>query len=365
MLQLDNHRVMSHDHQGTELGTVAVISLEQWDEVWRRNQHLASRLLVLGLADHVIYVNPASRAGAGSFSPLPGITVVSPRRSLPKRLGGLWVSARSLRKTITTGCDTLWINDPTTGAFLTPHPRAAYDVTDDWRTADLIDREQRRLVAAEDKLTRQARVIVCSEVLRERWHQRYAVDAVIVRNAVDVCSIHKATPRILGNGGPHIGYVGTLHDERLDVELVLATADRINGGTVHLVGPNSLSDSTRASLTSHPKVILHGSVPTSEVPSWLMAFDVLIAPHRVNQFTLSLDAIKSYEYLATDKPIVATPTSGFQELEAAGLVVTSEEFATAVERAAHSDEVFQRDVPDWDDRTREFATVLGGGTIRG
>src|ERR1039458_6015058 len=94
----------------TALGNVAVVSLERWDEVWRRNQHLAARLPALGLADHVTFINPANQSGAIEFSPVPGVTVISPRRMMPKRLGGLRVVAKSLEHKVRQ-CDTLWIND--------------------------------------------------------------------------------------------------------------------------------------------------------------------------------------------------------------------------------------------------------------
>jgi teichuronic acid biosynthesis glycosyltransferase TuaH len=342
---------------GSNLGEVVLISLEPWDEMWRRNQHLASRLPALGLADHVTFVNPARWSGVADYSPVPGVTVHSPRRRIPKRLGGLRVSAFFLKRRVTRRCDTLWINDPTTGAWLSGHDRVAYDVTDDWRTAPFTPREIRRLIAAEDRLAEQVHTIVCSAVLQRRWKDRYGVDSVVVRNAVNGASIASALPRELGNSGPHIGYVGTLHKARLDPELVLRTADFVQSGSLHLVGPDCLTESVRSRLRAHPRITLHGGVPASEVPSWLVAFDVLICPHVVTDFTLSLDAIKAYEYLATTRPVVATATSGFQEFTTvAGVSIVAEsEFPRAVRQAVESKESFHRQVPDWDDRAREFA----------
>jgi len=342
----------------TSLGNVVLISLEPWDDVWRRNQHLASRLPALGLADHVTFVNPAGREGVAKYSPAPGVTVISPRRRVPKRLGGLRAVAISLKWKVTRHCDTLWINDPTTGVWLLRDGRVVYDVTDDWRTARLTPREQHRLIKAENRLAVRARTVVCSDALWQRWNQRYGLDAEVVKNAVDVASIRRARPLNLGGDGPHVGYVGTLHDERLDVEQVLKTAEALPAGRVHLVGPDSLSSAARNRLLSNPKIILHGSVSASEVPSWLTAFDVLISPHVVSQFTLSLDAIKAYEYLATDRPVVATPTSGFQNLAAPGLFVETDDFAEVVRLAPERRQRFQREVPDWDDRAVQFASVL-------
>ena len=342
----------------TSLGNVVLISLEPWDDIWRRNQHLASRLPALGLADHVTFVNPARRSDAAEYSPVPGVTVVTPRGRIPKRLGGLRVVATSLKLKVTRHCDTLWINDPTIGVWLSRHGSVVYDVTDDWRSAKFTPREVRRLIAAEDLLAVRARTIVCSEELRRRWKSRYGIDASIVRNAVDSGAIRRAHPRDLGADAPHIGYVGTLHESRLDIDLVLRTVGAVPAGRVHLVGPDCLSDGARSRLVSHPRITLHGSVPAPEVPSWLLAFDVLICPHVVTEFTLSLDAIKAYEYLATALPVVATPTSGFQELSAPGLHVSDADFPDVVRQAAAQNERFRRDTPDWDDRAVQFAAAL-------
>ena len=92
---------------------------------------------------------------------------------------------------------------------------------------------------------------------------------------------------------------------------------------------------------------------------WLVSADVLICPHRVDDFTLSLDAIKAHEYLATNKPIVATPSCGFQNATAEGLsVVPRDAFVAAVSRAIGSGP-FARPAPaSWTDRAAAFATVL-------
>ncbi len=352
-------RVIVGAVRGTSLGKVVLISLEPWGSVWRRNQHLTSRIAEMGLADRVTFVNPPTRAAAAEYSPLPGVTVISPRRRIPKRLGGLRVAAQFLKWRVTRRCDALWINDPTMGAWLSHHRHAIYDVTDDWRCAPSTPRERRRLIAAEDVLAMRAHTIVCSEELGRRWKSRYGVDPVLVRNAADVSAITSARPRDLGDNGPHVGYIGTLHQARIDIDLVLRTAETMQKGKVHLVGPDSLTDAARSRLRANQRIVLHGSVPASEVPTWIAAFDVLICPHVVTDFTLSLDAIKAYEYLATPHPVVATPASGFQELMLPGLyVVDRDEFPDAVLRAAQRKERFRRDVPDWNDRARCFAAAL-------
>src|SRR6185503_17721678 len=108
-------------------------------------------------------------------------------------------------------------------------------------------------------------------------------------------------------------YVGSLHDARLDVELVAELAEALPQVNVLLVGPDSLVDESRRLLQRHRNTRLLGVRPYNEVPAYLQHADVVIVPHRVSPFTESLDPIKAYECLAITTPTVATPVAGFRE----------------------------------------------------
>lgn len=340
---------------------VALISLEDWDSVWRRNQHIAANLVRHGLVESLTFVEPPRLRGPESpgREPVPGLRVFRPALRLPKRLGGLVEAAHRLTRAVPA--DVLWINEPSFGVHcLRPGVGSVYDVTDDWREFDFPSRIKRRLVRAEDRLAVAARTVVCSEVLRDRWQTRYGAAATVINNAVDVAAWERAEPVELPGPGPHVGYVGTLHAERLDLDLLLRVAAMPHVGTMHLVGPDALDSASRKALKAQHKVVMHGAVPSAVVPGWTKAMDVLVSPHRITAFTMSLDAIKSYEYLASGRPIVATPTSGFQLLSAEGLHVVPEgAFAAAVVSSlASAASAIPRTAPDWSDRARDFAAVL-------
>lgn len=340
---------------------VACLSIEPWDEVWRRNQHFAARLPRPSGIDRVTFVNPPRpgfSARATRSHPCDGVEVITPPLVVPRRLGGHhplgWWTRRAIR-----GADVLWINDAVAGAHaLSRRIPAVYDVTDDWRSFQQPPRDARRIVHAEDLLARRAHTVVCSSTLAERWRQRYGVDPPVIRNGVDVQALRTATPRTLAGTGPHVVYVGTLHRDRLDVALTAALGHAPDIGTVHLVGPDELDDRDRAALDA-AGCLRHGPVPYSDVPSWLVAADALICPHLVSAFTLSLDAIKSHEYLATDRPVVATPSSGFENLAAPGLwVMPRDRFLGAVGEAVRSGAHPRPAPPSWDQQATAFAAVL-------
>jgi hypothetical protein len=285
------------------------------------------------------------------------VDVVEPPLLVPRRCGGHRVLGWWLRRRV-ADVDVLWINDPVAGVSALGRGRpAVYDVTDDWRTMPQDDASRRRIVAAEDELAERALTVVCSDVLADRWRTRYGIDAVVIPNAVDVPAVRAAHPRQLEGEGPHAVYVGTLHANRIDVPLVEQLAESWPG-TVHLVGPNGLepADSRRLSRVG---VRLPGPVPSADVPTWLVAADVLICPHLVTDFTLSLDAIKAHEYLTTDRPVVATPSSGFQSLSVDGLaVVSAPDFAATAVAFARRGPFPRPDPASWADRSLEFGAAL-------
>lgn len=292
---------------------LALISLERWDDTWRRNQHLAAGLVRSGVARNVVFVEPPERGmhSMGKAQPFGGVRVLSPPLRAPRSLGGLAAAARELAVEI-SGADLLWVNEPTLGARLLDRRPALYDVTDDWRSFDLTGRARRRVVRAEDRLALKARTVVCSPELERRWTDRYGVQVEVVPNGAPLDAYTGVEPHRFADPGPHIGYVGTLHPARLDVDLVDALLSAVSPARLHLIGPNHLDRSAEARLRAHENLVMTGPMPSERVPAVLVGLDLLICPHRVTPFTLSLDAIKRYEYQASGRPVVATPTSGFQ-----------------------------------------------------
>ena len=256
----------------------------------------------------------------------------------------------------------LWLNDPLSADLLrrTGWP-ALYDITDDWLLADRSPREHDRLVESEGYLLDHCRhVVVCSPRLLETKH---AKRLTLVPNAVDV-DAYRADAARPGDlpPGPVVLYVGTLHRDRLDVELVRRRRRgpagyrdvRASSGRWPSTPP------TRTLLTDAGAVLL-GAREHTTIPAYLKNADVLVVPHVVTEFTDSLDPIKVYEYLAAARPVVSTPVAGFRELDldhvsvvpGNDLLARTREHLTSPPAAAASP-----DVPSWDDRAAAMRTVV-------
>jgi len=65
-----------------------------------------------------------------------------------------------------------------------------------------------------------------------------------------------------------------------------------------------------------------GEVPHAELPAALAGVDAFVLPYRVNALTRSISPAKTYECLATGRPVVAAPLPALKEL--AGYVYLAE-----------------------------------------
>jgi glycosyltransferase involved in cell wall biosynthesis len=358
---------------------LVVTSLEAWDGVWRRNQHLVAGLLRRDPDLRVLFVEPATdpihaalgagqpRLGRGlrQAPPVDGIRpgalwLLEPTKWLPRRVDRRvderW-ARQVLRATRSMGMSDplLWVNDPT-GSLLveaTPWP-SLYDITDDWTLADRAPAETERIVAQEHiLLARCDEVVVCSPALAASKGAHREV--TLVPNGVDTAAyaVIRDRPADLPTGRVAV-YVGTLHGDRLDLDLCAATARALAGsGHLVLVGPDALTPEQRGRLDV-AGVVLLGARPSEDVPAYVQHADVLVVPHVVTPFTDSLDPIKLYEYQASGRPVVSTPVAGFRDVDdplvtvagletftaaVVGLLAKSEEPSAAVkpERAADAD----------------------------
>ena len=167
-----------------------------------------------------------------------------------------------------------------------------------------------------------ARVVVVSEVERKRL-VREGVDArriIVCPNGVDAGRFatgggEKVRQALHINASDQvIGFVGTFgpwHGATVLAEAFVRLAPRAPDARLLLVGDGLERPAVETILAAHhvsQRVILAGKVPSSEVPSYLDACDILASPH----VPLPADEeffgspTKLFEYMAAAKPIVAS-----------------------------------------------------------
>lgn len=354
-------------------------SLEAWDEVWRRNQFLVDNLLRQDQALRVLFVEPPvdvphelvhgrwpRSSGLRQLASEPRLWLFRPRKLIPRSLGGQVVD-RALARAVGSAlaqvglaAPVLWVNDVSyaTLAEQVSWP-VVYDITDDWLLAGQGGRLLERLRRDDGRLVGRAEeVVVVSESLAgSRAVTRAEIH--VIANAVDLEHFRRSRPRPpdMPTGKVAV-YVGTQHDERVDIELCSATARAIAPATLLFVGPNCLrDDSTQRLLRTGCKML--GARPYADVPAYYQHADLVVVPHLVTPFTESLDPIKGYECLAVGRPTLSTPVAGMRDLGPPVEVCGAERFPARARDLLRRDlPSLPKDPPTWAQRAEAFAKVL-------
>jgi len=373
------------------------VSMENWDEVWRRNQFLCAGLARRSPQHKILFVGlprdvtndlrrgrlPSLAAADEAVPGLPNITLTRPVKLLPNTLAaGRRLNEALFRAHVRRAAARSGLSDPV--LWLNPHSavhvagrmgerNVVYDITDDWTTLTQSPALAKLTIDQDAALCRRAdAVLVCSERLFE-MKRGLTTDLHLIQNGVDAA--HYA--RVLDGAGPLpaftgawpkpvLGYTGSIHPDRVDVPLVERLAHRFPSGTVALVGPDMLPPADRSRLAACPNVVLTGPKPYSDLPDIMRAFDVCITPHRVTPFTESLNPLKLWEYLAAGKPIVSTNVAGFRDYpQFVRVAADAESFALSVEdalreeRAAGEARRAEARRHSWDARLDQVEEVLG------
>ncbi len=317
------------------------VSLEDWDDIWRRNQFLCASLTRRFPHTKLLFVgtpwNLTYHIRHGSFGKLhrpltrtlpafPNITVTNPPKFLPEtvssgRAFNEFIARRHVARVarqLGIVNPLLWLNPPSAVhmAGRMNERSVIYDITDDWCEAPSFSPRERKLLIRQDHtLCRQADlVIVCSEAIAQT-RASLCRELLLLPNGVDAdhYSTVAASPPRERSESPVLGYTGTLHSDRTDVSLIVSLARAFPAGRVLLVGPNFLCEEERQRLTREPNISAIGPLPYARLPDIMTEFDVCIVPHLETKFTESLNPIKLWEYLASGKPIVSTNVAGFRD----------------------------------------------------
>lgn len=102
---------------------------------------------------------------------------------------------------------------------------------------------------------------------------------------------------------PRFGFFGVI-DERMDLELVAAVADRFPEAHVMMVGPVVKVDP--AMLPQRPNLHWLGQQPYEVLPRLVENWQVCLMPFALNESTRFISPTKTLEYLAAGKPVVST-----------------------------------------------------------
>ena len=235
--------------------------------------------------------------------------------------------------------------------------------------------ERRRIVHATDDFVAGAELMgVRPSVLKGQ--QRRQADALGAKTVVlpngcdaerfaDVDDVDPAGDVTLPT--PIVGFVGHI-SERIDMTLLAAVA--ATGVSLLLVGPRQPVDGLDA-LLARRNVQWIDQRPLAAMPSYLRWVDVGITPYVDNEFNRASYPLKTLEYLAAGRRVVATGLPATRSLDTSLVTIadTPDDFAGAVSRELArpltNDEVQQRQAfaarHSWDARTNDLRALLSEG----
>lgn len=201
-------------------------------------------------------------------------------------------------------------------------------------------------------------VTVDSRFLKEK-HRRVRPDMIHIESGVDFELFRQADTGLLRSPAKTLYYFGTADETRFDFDLVREVAEA--GYTVRMLG--TLSEPSFARI---PGIDYLGMVPHKALPEHLCEADALILPYKITSFSKGTFPAKTYESLATGKPVIATPLPDLKRL--AGHVylgVGAKEFIKIL-RHLHESETPERVLArvelaqenSWENRFARFEEIL-------
>lgn len=134
--------------------------------------------------------------------------------------------------------------------------------------------------------------------------------------------------------GPKIGFIGAISSYKLDFNLISRAAQMTTDWKWILIGKVGEGDpTTDVTPLKRKNIFMIGPRPYEELPSYLKAFDVVVIPSPINDYTRSMFPMKFFEYLAAGKVIVSTDLPSLQDFKQAFLVAsTPEEMVMQIDR---------------------------------
>lgn len=162
-----------------------------------------------------------------------------------------------------------------------------------------------------------------SEVLREDFLEQFSSlaksETLTAHDGADAPS--GATEEASLSGEFKVGYLGHLYPGK-GMEIISKLAARCSYAHFHVVGGREKDlMNWKPQLASIPNITLHGFVPHRETPSYLLAFDVVLAPYQPQVEAASgmdigrwMSPLKLFEYMSIGKPIIASDLAVLREV---------------------------------------------------
>ena len=331
---------------------VVVIAGTTWDGMWVSERHVAVQLAAHA---RVLWVDPpvSIRFALGRSSPV-GILRRSRLRQVDRNIWRLTpltvpgvtrpllrgIAARQARHAVRRAIADLGgrvratiVASLSDMLDVAPGAQRVFYATDDFVAgAELVGMSARWMKQMERRQLERADVVITvSQELRNKWSPHHP-NIVVVPNGCDAerfaTTDEAPLPEDVQLEGPIAGYVGLMSD-RIDLPMLERIAE--SGASLLLVGPrqSTFDLAKMQALIDRPNVQWVGGKSFEDMPSYLRVIDVGLTPYTQSAFNRGSMPLKTIEYLAAGRPVVATDLPAHRELDTPHVAIAStpEEFA--------------------------------------
>jgi glycosyltransferase involved in cell wall biosynthesis len=311
---------------------VVILSGVRWDFLWQRHQALATLFAragyptvfveTTGLANlrpsRATLRKVASRVRRARRSTVEKrLTVYAPLAAPPTYKTFRWLNRRFFVPRLVRDLEELYWPDPVVIAY--PPTRTTldlisglrprlllYDCSDDFTHFPGAPKD---IARTDGELLRRADLVSCTSTHLLERVRTSRPDAFLSGPAVDYELFATLQEIRCDEAIRTVCFFGHLSRERTDFSALRAIAQsgfevRILGGLGHI----------ERGLLDLPGVDYRGEVSHAELPAALAGVDAFVLPYRVNGLTRGISPAKTYECLATGKPVVAAPLPALEEL---------------------------------------------------
>jgi glycosyltransferase involved in cell wall biosynthesis len=166
------------------------------------------------------------------------------------------------------------------------------------------------IAETERELLRRADLVSCTSTWLLEKVRAARPDAFLSGPAVDYerFAALQGAP-LFGGEVRTVCFFGSLSAERIDLRALRAIAEA--GFEVRIVGGLGRMD---RNLLELPGIDYRGEVPHAKLPAALAGVDAFVLPYRLSGLTRGISPAKTYECLATGRPVVAAPLPALEEL---------------------------------------------------
>jgi glycosyltransferase involved in cell wall biosynthesis len=315
---------------------VVILSGVRWDFLWQRHQTLAT--LFAGAGYPTVFVETTGLAnprltrntlrkvfgrirrsgGAGEKQPAErDLTVYAPLTAPPTYGAFRWSNAKILVPRIISDLRKIAGPHPVVVAYPPTRttldlisgldPRLVlYDCSDDYEHFPDAPKD---IGETERELLLRADLVSCTSARLLKKARSVRPDAFLSGPAVDYERFAVLQGPLTGGEVRTVCFFGHMSLERIDFDGLRVIAGA--GFELRIVGGLG---SVEKDFFEIPGVDYKGEVSHAGLPSALAGVDAFVQPYKVNSLTRSISPAKTYEWLATGKPVVAADLPAMRDL---------------------------------------------------